>query len=138
LTVDLVVVFGITTFVGLGGSFLTTGFAVGFIETNDLGSGAPFLPAGFTGGAAGFTSGFGVAFATGAGTGFLIGTVFLGVDLAGVFFDTDLSFFLGAGPPEGRAGFFAAGLARGFLTAFLAGAFLGAGFFLVAILSGFF
>ena len=34
-------VFGITTFEGLGGSFLITGFTFGLIDTNDLGSTVP-------------------------------------------------------------------------------------------------
>src|SRR3977135_4480349 len=60
-TALLTVVFGITTFVGLGGSFFITGFAVGLIDTKDLGSTAPFFfTAGFAatgGGGACFTSG---------------------------------------------------------------------------------
>ncbi|MEI9810992.1 MAG: hypothetical protein WDO16_25660 [Bacteroidota bacterium] len=139
-TALLVVVFGITTLVGLGGSFLMTGLAVGLIDTNDLGSIAPFflgkgLAATATGGGAtGFTSGFGAAFATGGGAAFFAGSAFLGAGFATDFLGTGFSFFLGAA-------FLAAGFARGFLAAFLGAGlagFFGAGFFLLAIQLAFF
>src|SRR5258705_386926 len=60
----LVVVFGITIFKGLGGSFLITGFTLGLIDTNDLGSIVP----GF------FTTAFG-AWASGTTTALTAGFV---------------------------------------------------------------
>src|SRR5258705_13955880 len=73
----LVVVFGITIFKGLGGSFLITGFTLGLIDTNDLGSIVP----GF------FTTAFG-AWASGTTTALTAG--FVGIT---------------ACPPAGRVGF---------------------------------
>src|SRR5258705_7556943 len=85
----LVVVFGITIFKGLGGSFLMTGFTLGLIDTNDLGSIVP----GF------FTTAFGASgTATALTAGFAVTT---------------------ACPPAGRIGFAAAlvaGLAPDFAT----------------------
>jgi hypothetical protein len=130
-TVLLVVVFGITTFVGFGGSFLITGLAVGFIETRDLGSfGFGFFigAGGAGGGAAGFASTF--LAATGAAL-FATGLTAFGA--------TGLAAFLTTGF-EGLAALaagFAVFLATG-LGVFLAAGFFGAGFFLLAILSGFF
>ncbi|MDP4263958.1 MAG: hypothetical protein Q8941_15630 [Bacteroidota bacterium] len=144
-TALLIVVFGITTFVGLGGSFFITGFVAGLIETSDLGSTNPFfLATGLTTGGgvgvAGFTSGlWGVlatTFEAGLAAGFFSGTVFLDAGLAAIFLDTGVSFFLGA------AFLLATGFETGFLTAFLgadlAAGFLEAGFFLLAIQLAFF
>jgi len=136
-TALLIVVFGITTFVGLGGSFLITGLAVGLIDTKDLGSTAPFFffatGWGATGGAC-LTSGLCGGFAACEAAGFLEATVFLGADLAAIFFDTGFSFFL-------LAAFLAAGFARGFFATFLGADLVGffeAGFFLLAIHLAFF
>src|SRR5882724_2990034 len=93
-TALLIVVLGITTFVGLGGSFFTIGFVAGLMETSDFGSTAPFflatgLTTGGGAGVAGFTSGlcgtFAATFATGLATGFLAGTIFLDAGLAAIF-----------------------------------------------------
>jgi hypothetical protein len=100
--------------------------AVGFIETNDLGSTAPFFLATGLGvtGAAGFASGFCGPLAA----GFFKGTVFFDAGLAAIFLEPGLafSFFLGTAPPA-RTCFLAASLEAGFLAAFF-GAGLAAGF----------
>ena len=98
-----VVVRGITTFPGLGGSFLITGFTVCFIDTNDLGSLAEgfFTGMGFSAGLAtdtGFATGLATGLALAAGlwaaalaTGFLATTFFaagLTVFFAGLCFFT--------------------------------------------------
>jgi len=133
LTALLIVVFGITTFDGLGGSFFITGLAVGLIDTRDFGSNAPgFLGAtGLAGGVTATGAGAaGLAAATGAagftGAGFFTGTGFLATGLAAGLATPFAAF--GAG--------FAAFLGAG-LTAFL-GAGFGAVFFLVAIQLAFF
>jgi hypothetical protein len=114
LTVDLVVVLGITTLVGLGGSFLVTGFTLAFIETRERGS--PFFGIGGGGGT-------GAGLAAGAGAG-LTGAAFTATGFVAVF--------------EGAAGFTGAVFTgTGFLattgvaflaTGFAGTAFLGAGF----------
>src|SRR5690606_11733273 len=112
-----VVVFGITTFVGRGGSFFTTGFAVGLMDTSDFGSTSPlFLAAGLAGaGVADFTSGFAGAFLTGAfaagfeaalAAGFEAGlAVFTGLVAFAALTGLDADFFAGAAFLAG-AGFF--------------------------------
>src|SRR5215467_74807 len=57
-TALFVVVLGITTFAGFGGSFFIIGFALGFIETRVFGSNPPFFA---TGAAAGFAGTAGLA-----------------------------------------------------------------------------
>jgi hypothetical protein len=126
----LVVIFGITTFDGLGGSFFKICFTGGFIVTRDLGSlGFGFLA---TMGTAGLAAGAGA-------TGFAIGLA-AGLDTAlTVFRGAGLATFLGAGflATVFLAGFFAAGfLATAFLVGFAA--FLAAGFFLLAMAQAFF
>jgi len=98
LTELLVVVLGITTLVGFGGSFLVTGVTLGFIETSDLGS---IVPGFFT---TGLGAGSGLAGALATAAGFGAG---LGAGLAGAA-------FFGAG----FTAFFAAGLAAGFAAFF--------------------
>ncbi|HJS53065.1 MAG TPA: hypothetical protein VJ765_00935 [Chitinophagaceae bacterium] len=111
---DFVVVFGITTFTGFGGSFFTIGFIWGFTETRDLFS----WPAAF--GLAGFSA------------------VFLAAILAGfcgtAFFWAGLAAFLGAPFLTGFLG------VDFFVTVFFTGlvAFFCAGFFLLAIRLSFF
>src|SRR5688572_28735780 len=79
LTELLVVVRGITTFTGFGGSFFNTGFTLGLIETRDLGSKPPgFFATGFCG-----TIGFGAGLDTAFG--------------AAAFLITGLAAFFGAG-----------------------------------------
>ena len=144
-TADFVLIFGITTLAGLGGSFFTTGCTFCFIETKDLGSTPPFLATGFgastfgagAGAVAGLLTGFGVGLATafgagldaGFGAGFLAATDFF---TAGFFTAFAVGFV--AGFAAFATGFFATGF---FLGAGLL-AFLGAGFFLVAIVLPFF
>src|SRR5204863_3134054 len=133
-----VVIFGITTFDGLIGSFFKTCFTGGLNVTRDLGS----FGFGFFGSTTGFSTGFGAgagAAATGLATGFATGlATTLATGFAG-FVGAGLATFLGAGffATTFLAGFFAAGFLA---TAFLAGfaGFLGAVFFLLAISSGFF
>jgi hypothetical protein len=43
LTALLVLVLGITSLAARGGSFLTTGFTLGLMDTSELGSTPPFL-----------------------------------------------------------------------------------------------
>lgn len=131
LTAVLVIIFGITTFEGLGGSFLTTGFAVCLIETNDCGSFGSFFA--FTGTGAGVGAATGTGFAAGAATfavvaGFGAG---LGATTGAGFFETTTAAFLGAGletaPPVGRAGFFTSAFLGAAFTAFLGVGFPPAG-----------
>ncbi|HEX7904963.1 MAG TPA: hypothetical protein VF487_13895 [Chitinophagaceae bacterium] len=139
----LVVVFGITSLVGLGGSFLITGFTFCFIETKDWGSlGLGFLittggfstalaatATGFTGAATGLATGLAICFCgTGFAAGFFAGALATGFEgffaaLAGIGFFT---IFFGAGFLA--TAFFGAGLL----------AFFGAGFFLLAMSYPFF
>jgi hypothetical protein len=92
---DRVVVFGITTFKGFGGSFFTIGFITGFTDTKDFAVISCFFK-----GAGSFAAGLRTF---GAGAGFLE-TGFVSGFLAIIFFATGLvSAFLGAG----LAGFFA-------------------------------
>ncbi|HYC39316.1 MAG TPA: hypothetical protein VEB63_02425 [Chitinophagaceae bacterium] len=102
----MVVVFGITIFVGFGGSFFTTGRAFGLIETSDLGSTDPgFFGAGTSGLETGFAALTGLlGFCTGFfATGFFVFWVeFFFIGLA-----AGLETFFGAG----RLAFFLAGLA---------------------------
>jgi hypothetical protein len=76
-TALFVVVFGMTTLAGFGGSFFITGFGIGLIETSELGSLAPFLGGG---GGAGFgaswTTGFGSGLGGDFGAGRLAGSIF--------------------------------------------------------------
>jgi hypothetical protein len=122
LTALVVDVFGITTFVGLGASFLGTCFTIGLI--------AGFTSWGVGAATAGFlTGGAGAAFA-GAGVAiFLAGTCFLAATGGITGFLTGATAFLGSG-------FLATGLGAGFFGAtFLAAgftAFLGAAVFLAA------
>jgi hypothetical protein len=133
LTALFVVVFGIATFAGFGGSFLITGFAVGFIDTKDLGSNAlGFFATGFAAapaGTAGLTSGLATDFTpAGVGDGFLAGMGFLATG-------TDLIVGLATGFLAGfAAGFpaFTGAFAAGF-AAFLAGFFGAVLGFLLAI-----
>ncbi|HEU4574573.1 MAG TPA: hypothetical protein VFS36_06185 [Chitinophagaceae bacterium] len=145
LTAFEVVVFGITTFTGLGGSFFTIGFTGGFIDTSDLGSvPAGFFGAGFTGwllGAGLLTTAF---LGAGFGSGFF-GAVFLATAAFTAFLAAGLAAFLGAVLfGAGLAGFLAADLTvADFFAGFVAPlpertGFLAAAFFLVAILLPFF
>ncbi|HEX4876596.1 MAG TPA: hypothetical protein VFV31_07985 [Chitinophagaceae bacterium] len=127
LTELLVVVLGITTFDGFGGSFLVTGATFGFIETNDLGSTVPgFLATGLGAGAGSglatgalATTGLATGLGAGLATGFAAGLV--------TFFGAGLAAFFGAAFAAGFAGFFA-GFGADFFTVFLAAGFLAAGF----------
>jgi hypothetical protein len=109
---DRVVVFGITTFIGFGGSFFKMGFGVGFTDTRDFGAATGFLI-----GTCSFAAGLLTAL---GGCGFFemaLATTFFVMG----FFPTDfVAPFLGAGlagfPPAGRAGF-----AIAFFDAFFAG-----------------
>src|SRR5688572_25657302 len=127
----LVVVFGITTLEGLGGSFLITCFTEGFIDTNDLGS----LLFGFLGATKG--AGFSAGLATTAGfaaTGAGLVTCFCGTTLAAGFFGAT---FFGAGFLAGADFFTVFFVTAVFLeAAFGAGlvAFLAACFFLLAMI----
>src|SRR5688500_11023899 len=70
----LVVVLGMITFMGFGGSFLITGFTFCLIDTSDLGSALPgFFTRGLDGSglATGLTTGLAAGFATALATGFL-------------------------------------------------------------------
>src|SRR4030095_7775343 len=117
---DLVVVFGITTFVGLGGSFFTIGFTVGFTETKDFAPSFFFVVAcsfatGLLAVATFFATGFfTVIFFTGFFTAPFPDTCFAGffaivlftAFFAGLALPTAWTGFLVAGfPPFGRAGF---------------------------------
>ena len=110
----LVLVFGITTLVAFGGSFLVIGDTLSLIDTNDLGSTWPgFLATTFGAGGSGLAATFGAGLATGFATTFdtgffatglgaaFLGAGFLGTDFFTVFFATGF-------PPDGRAGFTAA------------------------------
>ena len=129
-----VVVFGITTLVGRGGSFFITGLTCGLIDTSDFGSTCPFFIAGFGATGASFTgaltagllTGFTGVFAAGLEAGF---AVFLATGFEAAFLGNA---FLGAGFfAAGRAAFLSAGF---FAAAFLAGlATFFTGFFLLAL-----
>jgi hypothetical protein len=128
---DRVVVFGITTFTGLGGSFFNIGLIKGFTDTKDFAVGSCFLTGAcsFAAGFEAFASGFfETTFATGFTDPFLgadfLDNAFLRAGLAGFpalcGADFAIAFFTDAFPPVGRAGF--AGLAlpaawAGFLVA---------------------
>jgi hypothetical protein len=108
---DRVVVFGIATFTGFGGSFFKMGLTVGFTDTKDFEAATGFLSG--TGGS------FGAGFVTALG-----GRGFFTTTLATTFFatglcacDTDfVAPFLGAG----LAGFFAIAFFGAFLAGFAA------------------
>ena len=110
---------------GFGGSFLITGCTLGFIETRDFGSTAPFFTGGGGGGGgtSALTTGAGAGLAAGLATGLATGTGFFATGLAAGagFFATGF----GAGL---AAAFFGAGLGADFFTVFFAAGFLGATF----------
>ncbi|HET9825948.1 MAG TPA: hypothetical protein VFP87_11470 [Chitinophagaceae bacterium] len=107
---DLVVVFGITTFTGFGGSFFKIGFIVGFTDTRDFAGAIGFFIAlcSFAIGLATLCSGF---FETPFDAGFL-GAGFFMADFGVPFLGAGLGGF----PPAARAGF-----AIAFFDAFFAG-----------------
>jgi hypothetical protein len=120
---DRVVVFGMTTFVGFGGSFFKIGLIAGFTDTKDFACASCFfkgagcfamgLSSGF------FETGFTSCFFTAAFLAAGFNAPFLGADLAGfplagraglaIAFLVD-AFFAGfTAPPTCRAGFLVAG-----------------------------